>query len=136
MTDLSGVRLISLHTNADGRGSLTAIEGTIDVPFEIRRIFYVHDVQSGHERGGHAHPHTEQLLIGLGGGLSVDVCSPSAKQTYRLDDPSQGLYVPEMLWVRLYDFTPGGVCLAAASTHYANGEVIRDWDEYVRMARG
>ena len=136
MIDLRGVRLVALNSSADPRGRLTAIEGVTDVPFEIARVFYVHDVEPGHERGGHAHPYTEQLLIGLGGGLSVDVCSPSERITYCLDDPTRGLYVPEMLWVRLYAFSPGGVCLAIASTHYANGDVIRDWNEYLRAAAG
>jgi hypothetical protein len=134
LTDLAGVRLVSLKTNVDARGRLTAVEGESEIPFPIHRIFYVYDVVTGDERGGHAHPGTEQFLIGLAGSLKVDVMSPTASQTFDLDDPGVGLYLPPMLWVRLYDFTPGAVCFAAASTHYAEGEVIRDWNAYLERA--
>ena len=135
MTDLSRVRLVPLNTNVDARsGRLTAVEGESEIPFMIHRIFYVYNVVEGDERGGHAHPGTEQFLIALGGSLNVDVMSPLEKQTFHLDDPAVGLYLPPMLWVRLYDFSAGAFCFVAASTHYAEGEVIRDWDLYIQRA--
>lgn len=135
MSDLSRLRLVSLPTSVDRRGNLTAVEGESEIPFTIRRIFYVYNIADNGERGGHAHPGTEQFLISLAGSFDVDVMSPTTTRTFHLHDPSLGLYVPEMLWVRLYNFTPGAVCFAAASTHYAEGEVIRDWDQYVRRAQ-
>lgn len=132
-TDLSGVRLVQLTTAVDHRGKLTAAEGGSQVPFEIRRIFYVYGVQPKVERGGHAHPNTEQFLIAVAGQLTIDVASPHASQTFRLDDPGVGLYVPVKLWVRLYDFSPDAVCLAAASTHYAEEDVLREWDDFLRF---
>lgn len=134
MSDLARVRLVPLTTSTDPRGALTAVEGGGDVPFEIRRIFYVYGVQPPYERARHAHPDTEQFLIAVAGSLTIDVADPYDTHTYHLDDPGVGLYVPAMLWIRLYDFTPDAVCLAAASTHYVPGDVIRVWDEYVRTA--
>lgn len=135
MSHLSQVRLLPLNTNIDARsGRLTAVEGDLEIPFSIQRIFYVYGVTPGDERGGHAHPHTDQLLIGLAGGLRVEVRSPDEARDFELTDAGVGLYLPRMLWVRLYDFATEGVCLVLASTHYAQGEVIRDWSEYVARA--
>ena len=131
---MSLVRLMSLKTHADPRGKLTAIEGASDLPFEIRRLFYVYDVAVGGERAAHAHPDTEQCLIAISGALDVEVKSPDASKEFHLTDPGVGLYVPPMLWVRLHNFTSGAVCLAAASTHYVPEDVLRDWDEYRRRA--
>lgn len=136
MSELSRTRIVPLTTNADTRGVLTAAEACGEIPFEIQRIFYVYRVQPPYERGGHAHPHTEQLLIAVSGSLTIDVMDPTTKKTYHLDDPGVGLYVPAMLWTRLYAFSPDAVCLAAASSHYVPGDVIRDWDQYVRLATG
>lgn len=135
MTPVSRVRTVSLPTYLDPRGSLTVAEGQLEIPFEISRIFYIYGVPPGHERGGHAHPYTEQFLICVAGGLTIDVSDPVATRIFELDDPGTGLYIPEMLWVRLYDFLPGAVCLAAASSRYSVADVIRDWDEYVEAAR-
>lgn len=134
LTEMSRVRLIPLKTHADARGKLTAIEGETDIPFAIQRLFYVYGVADGGDRAGHAHPDTEQCLIAISGGLDVEVMSPSETKHFRLDEADVGLYVPPMLWVTLSKFTPGGVCLAAASTHYVPDDVIRDWDEYCRRA--
>jgi hypothetical protein len=128
------VRTIRLSTSSDPRGHLTAIEGAQDIPFEIKRIFYMWGVQAPFERGKHAHRDTEQLLVCVAGHLSIDLSDTRSSQTYRLDNPAEGLYVPPMIWTYLYDFTPETVCLAAASTHYDQSKVIRDWDEYRALA--
>lgn len=135
MTRLGQARTIVLNTRAEPRGALTAIEGGLDIPFSIKRLFYMYRVVSPFERGGHAHPDTEQFLIAVAGRLKIDLADEEASQTYVLDDPSWGLYVPPMIWTRLYDFTADAVCLAAASTHYDEPKVIRDWNAYVQVAR-
>lgn len=132
--NLSLVRLIRFNTHVDPRGALTAIEGETDVPFAIRRLFYVHRVAAGGDRAGHAHPDTDQVLIAISGALDVEVKDPDNSGSFRLDDPGVGLYVPPMVWVRLYNFTTGAVCLAAASTHYVPEAVLRDWEVYRRRA--
>ncbi|HZT05858.1 MAG TPA: FdtA/QdtA family cupin domain-containing protein [Chloroflexota bacterium] len=134
MTRLTAARRVALPTFVDSRGALTAFESNLEVPFQIARVFYVYDVQAPFERGGHAHVHADQLLVCVAGRMSVDLVDPSSTETYVLDDPSTGLFVPRLVWTRLYGFTPGAVCLAAASNHYEQSEVIRDWDEYVRRA--
>jgi len=134
VTGLQAVRWISLPTFVDPRGSLTAFEANNDVPFPINRVFYVYNVQPPFERGGHAHLNAEQVLVCVAGSMKIDLSDPSSTETYTLEDPSRGLYVPNMVWTRLYAFTPTTVCLAGASDLYDNNEVIRDWDRYVGLA--
>jgi hypothetical protein len=134
--DIGRVRTLGLPTNIDSRGALTAVESALDIPFDIKRLFYMWGVKPPFERGSHAHTETEQVIVCVAGSLGIDVSDPSSKQTYRLNDPTQGLYLPPMIWTYLYDFTPETVCLAFASTHYNQSNVIRDWDEYRRLAGG
>ena len=134
MTRLAAVKWIPLPTYVDPRGALTAFEANVDVPFSIQRIFYMYDVQPPFERGGHAHLHAEHVLVCVAGTMKLDLSDPTSTETYVLDDPKRGLYVPSMVWTRLYEFTPETVCLAGASNLYDNNEVIRSWDEYVRLA--
>jgi dTDP-4-dehydrorhamnose 3,5-epimerase-like enzyme len=132
--DIGRVQTIRLPTNVDARGVLTAIEGGVDIPFEIKRLFYMWGVQAPYERGSHAHRETEHLLVCVAGRLTIDLSDPQSTESYELDDPAQGLYIPPMIWTYLHDFTVQTVCLAAASTHYDNSKVIRNWDEYRRLA--
>ena len=135
MTQLDRVRSLTINTFPDDRGSLTALEGAIEAPFKIRRVFFVHHVLPPFERGGHAHRATEQVLSCVSGSMKIDLADGAATQTYVLDHPSVGLYVPELIWTRLYDFTPDAVMFSAASTHYQPDEVIRDWQQFLDEVR-
>jgi hypothetical protein len=135
MTRLAAVRHITLPTFVDARGTLTAFESNLDIPFSIQRVFYVYNVQPPFERGGHAHFEAEQVLVCVAGSMKLDLSDGTATQTYDLNDPGLGLYVPSMVWTRLYAFTPGTVCLAGASSMYDHHEVIRDWDQFVELSR-
>jgi len=130
---LAGARTIELPTHGDARGFLSAVEAGDDIPFEIRRIFYLYDVAEPFERGGHAHPDTDQLLICMHGTMQVDLMDGTSCETFALSRPSLGLYVPAMIWTRLYDFTPETVMLAAASTRYDEPTVIRKWEQYLAL---
>ena len=132
MANLAGARTVAIPTHQDARGFLSAMEIGAEVPFEIRRIFYMYQVTAPYERGGHAHADTDQLLVCLHGTMRVDLRDASHCATYELNQPSLGLFIPAMIWARLYDFTQETVCMAAASTHYDPSKVIRDWDEYLR----
>jgi hypothetical protein len=104
----------------------------VDVPFPIRRVFYMYGVREPFERGGHAHPDTDQLLVCLHSSMRIDLHDASHCETYELSRPNVGLIIPAMIWTRLYDFTPETVCVVAASTYYDPPKVIRDWDDYLR----
>jgi len=129
---LEQVRWIDLPVRTDPRGSLTFI-GHDDIPFSIARLFYVHGVPAGQERGGHAHRVTEQVVIAAGGAFNLELTDGSAKRSFRLESPSRGVYIPPMVWDRLYDFSPQALCLVLVSTQYAESDYIRDWNEYLRV---
>jgi hypothetical protein len=132
---LDSARWVPFADAIDARGRLTSIEGEVHLPFEIKRVFYVHQVSPGCERGGHAHPTTDQVAVAAHGTLNIDLSDGGETRTYELSDPSRGLYVPRMIWCRLYDFSPGALCLVFASTVYDPPTVIRTWDEYLAAAR-
>ena len=128
---LDQISVVSFQDVKDDRGRLTAIEGDVHIPFSIKRIFYVHQVVPGIDRGGHAHRDTDQVISGIHGSLKVDVSDGASVKTYVLDDPGKGIYVPGMLWIRLYDFSDGTVCLVLANTIYDKSRSLRTWKEYM-----
>ena len=121
--------IIDLKTITDSRGSLTAIEGALDIPFEIKRIFYMHHVSS--DRGGHAHIDTDQVLIPINGSLRVTLFNGKEYEEYVMDDNTKGLYIPRLYFTNMYEFTHETVCLVLSSTHYDMGRSLRSMDAYM-----
>jgi WxcM-like, C-terminal len=132
---LGAVRWIDLPKRVDRRGTLTIV-GHDDIPFSIARLFYVRGVPGGEERGGHAHHVTEQFVLAVSGAFSLDLTDGRETRSFRLESPDRGVYVPPMVWDRLYGFSEGAVCLVLASTQYAESDYIRDWDEFMRAGGG
>ena len=115
----------------DVRGSLTFIEGTRHVPFEIKRLFYFYDVPVGASRGGHAHKTLEQVLICVTGGLEVRLDDGAAQRVVRLSGPWNGLYIPPLIWDTEIDFEPGTVCLVLASNYYDESDYLLDYEAFL-----
>jgi hypothetical protein len=125
---LNDAKWIDLPSNVDNRGVLTSIESAIDIPFPIKRIFYMHHIVS--ERGGHAHRDTDQVVIAISGCFKMDLSDGITTITFDLDDPTRGIYIPRMIFIRMYDFSEGAVCCVLASTHYDIKRSIRSWEDY------
>lgn len=121
--------IFSLKNVKDIRGCLTAVEGAIDIPFEIKRIFYMHHVTE--DRGGHAHIDTDQVLIPIHGSLKVKLFNGKETVEYIMDDCTKGLYIPRLYFTDMYEFTPETVCLVLSSTHYDMGRSLRSMDAYM-----
>ena len=132
--DLSAVRWIDLPSSIDARGILTSVEAGIDIPFEIRRVFYMHHINT--DRGDHAHRDTEQVVVAAAGSFKMDLLDGKDTQTYLLDDAMRGVYTPPMVFIKLYDFSPDAVCMVLASTHYDIAKSIRSWEEYLEAIEG
>ena len=115
------------------RGNLTFIEGDLDIPFQIKRIYYVYGVPKNGSRGGHAHRDLEQLMIALSGGFNIAIDDGKAKKVITLSNPSLGLYIPKMIWGEMSDFSDGSVCLVLASDHYDESEYIRNYNEFLKI---
>ena len=125
---LSDIRWIDLATFQDQRGCLTAAEVNHEIPFELKRIFLVHNVIQN--RGGHAHRDTEQMLIAASGSLTVRVYDGDLRREFFLNKPNKALFIPEMIFVDLINFSNDGVCLSLASTKYDIEKSIRTIEEF------
>lgn len=132
MTPLLGhCRVLDLPKIEDARGNLTFVEGTRHVPFSIERAYYLYDVPSGAERGGHGHKALRQLIIALSGSFDVILKDGVADQVIQLNRPNQGLYVCPMIWRELGNFSAGSVCLVLASSLYDEDDYYRDYGDYI-----
>ena len=129
---LSDVKLIELPVIADTRGNLTFVEANGHIPFDIKRVYYLYDVPGGAARGGHAHKELQQIIIALSGGFDVLLDDGMNKASYTLNRAYQGLYVSNMIWRELDNFTTGAVCLVLASEHYDENDYYRDYNEFKR----
>jgi dTDP-4-dehydrorhamnose 3,5-epimerase-like enzyme len=128
-SSLDEVRWIDLPSNRDDRGVLTSIESGQDTPFSIERIFYMHHVVS--QRGGHAHMDTDQVVVAMAGEFEMALRDGKSSASYRLDDPTRGLYVPRMVFIDIHGMSPETVCMVLASTHYDIARSIRSWEAYL-----
>lgn len=131
---LGEVRWIPIQHADDERGTLTTIEAAV-LPFEIKRIFYMHRVPADCERGAHAHRFTHQFAVAVAGRFTMDVSDGGEPQPYVLDDPNRGLYLPPMTWTRLHGFQEATVALVICDRQYNPQHVVRDWGEYGRLLR-
>lgn len=135
MYDIDKVSMLEFHQHGDARGHLVVIEGGQDIPFEIRRIFYIYGSKPDVVRGQHANRRTEFMLINVAGTSKVRVKDGLGNErVFHLDRPHTGIYLPRMIWKDMYDFSEDSVLLVLASEHYDPEEYIRDYDEFVKAA--
>jgi dTDP-4-dehydrorhamnose 3,5-epimerase-like enzyme len=123
--------LIKFEKHADKNGSLTAIQPGAKFSFEIRRVYYIYGVPAGGERGFHAHRVLQQVMLVLNGAVTVILDDGETRQSVRLKDPAEGLYVDAGLWREMKDFSPGAVLLVLASLPFDEADYIRDYDEFL-----
>lgn len=131
-TTIKDCRIIDLRKIHDPRGNLTPIEGGKDVPFDIRRVYYLYDVPGGESRGGHAHKVLRQLIVAVSGSFSVTLDDGENNKTFVLNRPYQGLLVVPGIWRTLDDFSSGAVCMVLASEVYQIEDYIRDYSEFLK----
>ncbi|NLV16851.1 MAG: WxcM-like domain-containing protein [Syntrophomonadaceae bacterium] len=123
--------LYPLRKIENAHGSLTAIEGLRDIPFEIKRVYYIYAVAEGARRGFHAHHELRQVLICVHGSCKVLLDDGVTKAVVVLEDPGQGLYIGRMVWREMFDFSPDAVLLVLASDYYDEEDYIRSYDEFL-----
>lgn len=126
-------KLLNFNEKGDERGKLVIVEGNKDVPFDIKRLFYIYGSDKDVVRGKHANRDSEFVLINVSGSSKVMVTDGNEKQIIELTKPRQGVYLPKMVWKEMYDFSEDSVLLVLASTHYDGNEYIRDYDDYLKM---
>jgi len=134
-TSVRGVTLHRMRAVHDPRGNLTAGEVGADIPFEVRRYFLVHQVPSMSLRGEHAHHACHQFLVAVHGSIHVTADDGFAREEFVLDRPHLGLYLPPMVWGIQHEHTPDAVLMVLASHAYDGADYIRDYGQFVALAR-
>lgn len=133
MHNMNRVKMIDFQQRGDERGHLVIVEGGIDVPFEIKRVFYIYGSDRKVIRGQHANRKTEFVMINVSGTSKVSVKDGEGNEAiFCLNRPHTGIYLPTMVWKDMYDFSEDSVLLVLASEHYDPDEYIRDYNVFVQ----
>ena len=119
----------------DDRGQLVALEGNIDIPFSIKRVFYIYGTQDGVLRGNHAHYKANQFLIVINGSCKITLDDGLKKETFLLDKPNLGLCQPPMIWGTMHAFSSDCVLLVLADDIYKEEDYIRDYDTFLEVIK-
>jgi len=126
-------KIIKFRDLGDERGNLVVIEGDgMDIPFDIKRVFYIYGSDSTVVRGQHANRESEFLMVNVSGTSKVRVTNGVEEDIIELNEPGMGLYLPKMLWKDMYDFSADSVLVVMSNMHYNGAEYIRDYEEYLR----
>lgn len=118
--------------HGDERGQLVALEECRDIPFKIKRVYYMYDTGEGVRRGYHAHKALEQILICIHGSCKIHLDNGYEKEEVLLNKPYEGLYVSNVMWREMYDFSPDAVLMVLASEYYDETDYIRNYDEFLK----
>ena len=130
------VHLIELPKNKDPRGNLTVIESGVNVPFKVMRNYWIYDVPSGMWRDGHAFKVQHELIISLSGSFDVVVNNGEKEQTFHLSRPQIGLYIPNMTWRLINNFSTNSVALVLSSTLYDPADYIENFEDFKNLKNG
>ena len=132
---MSSYKLIDFKTLGDDRGSLIAIEEGYNAPFDIKRVYYIFDTQEGVERGFHAHINLEQLCVVVKGNCTFVLDDGKKREEINLDNPNQGLYIKNLIWREMKNFSPDCVLVVLASEHYDESDYVRDYDKFLEVTK-
>jgi dTDP-4-dehydrorhamnose 3,5-epimerase-like enzyme len=128
---MSLVRLIEFPVLGDDRGSLIALESLHQVPFDIKRVYYIYGTKEGISRGFHAHKALQQVAVCVSGKCRMVLDDGREKTDVWLDSPSKGLFIDKMVWREMHDFSLDCVLLVIASAHYDESDYIRSYDDFI-----
>ena len=128
-------KLLTLPRHSERSGSLTSLENSKDIPFDVKRIFYLYDIPGGENRGGHAHKECHQMLVAASGAFDVKVSDGKNEKIYRLDRPYYGLHVPPGVWAEELNFSSGSICLVLTSHEFDESDYWRSYDRYLEFKK-
>ena len=125
--------LLHLKQIGDRNGHITAINNNIDLPFTIKRIFYLYDIPGGESRGAHAHKECHQFLVAASGSFEVLLDDGVTKRQVLINRPDLGLHIPPGIWASEINFSSGSICLVLASHEYDESDYIRGYEDFVKF---
>ena len=131
--DCSIIELPRLKNRA---GNITVVNNNDNIPFEVKRVFYIYDIPGGEDRGAHAHKDCHQFLIAVSGSFEVEMDDGTNKRTITLNRPYYGLHIPPGIWAAEKGFSSGAVCLVLASHKYDEKDYIRDYRNFLAYKHG
>jgi dTDP-4-dehydrorhamnose 3,5-epimerase-like enzyme len=130
---VSLVKIVKFNIHSDKRGSLVSIESKTSVPFNIKRIYYIHNIQTGASRGFHAHKKLNQVMIAISGKCRVILDNGIKREEIWIQSPDQGLLIKNMIWREMYDFSKECILLVLASQKYDKYDYIRDYKKFLQL---
>lgn len=128
------IEIIELKVMGDERGSLIALEENHNVPFDVKRVYYIFNTKEDVRRGYHAHKNLKQLAICVSGSCSFLLDDGINKQYIDLNAPTQGLLIEGLVWREMYDFSSDCVLMVLADNYYDENDYLRDYDEFLKVA--
>jgi len=132
---VSGVREFDIPKMLDERGNLSFIEKGVDLKFDVNRVYWIYDVPGGEIRGGHAFKVQKEIIIALSGSFDVVVHDGLNLNRFHLNRSYKGLYIPEMYWRHMENFSTNAVCLVLASTFYSEDDYISDFESFINLTQ-
>jgi hypothetical protein len=125
--------LLHLNQIGDRNGHIAAINNNIELPFEVKRIFYLYDIPGGESRGAHAHKECHQFLVAASGSFEVLLDDGKTKRQVLLNRPNLGLHIPPGIWASEINFSSGSICLVLASEKFNENDYFRNYDDYLNF---
>ncbi len=130
------IEIVQLQKHGDDRGALVSLEDENNVPFEIKRVYYLFETKDGVKRGLHAHFKLRQMVIAVRGHCRFLLDDGKERVEILLDDPSQGLLIDSLMWREMYDFSSDCVLMVLADAHYNEQDYIRDYKQFLEVVNG
>jgi len=132
-TTVDDCRIIKLQHSPHVQGTLTAVQNSDEIPFAIKRVYYIYDIPTDAERGGHSHHNEQRLLVAASGCFDVKVCDGKQWKTFTLKRPFEALYIPSGIWRTLENFSSGSIVLALSSTIFDENDYVRDFSTFKKL---
>lgn len=128
-------KMIDFKIMGDERGNLISLEGNKNIPFDIKRIYYIFDTLQGVERGFHAHRNLKQVVVCMSGSCTFTLDDGKTREEVVLNNKSQGLFIEGFVWREIKNFSPDAVLVVLASEHYDEKDYIRNYEDFLRMKK-
>lgn len=135
LNTINNCSLLEFPKLNSGKGVITAVNNLKEIPFEIKRVYYLFDIPDGEIRGGHAHRNLHQIILAVSGSFDITLDDGTNKSSINLSKPNKALYLPPGLWRDLDNFSAGSICLVLASQEYSEEDYIRDYYQFKKFKK-